>query len=284
MLASYHNHSTFSDGKADVEAVIAAAKKLGVDELGISDHLTLPPAGDPPAWSMKPGDLEPYVKRVRYFQFVQELPLRLGLELDWFERQEDVLREIVEHHPFDFVIGSVHYVGGFPVDGNPHRWNKLTQDEIDEIHRGYWLRVRTMAHSRIFDLAAHLDLPKKFNHLPREQPWDLIDAALDAIADSGMVVELNTAGWKKECGDAYPSAEILRGCCGRDIPVTLSADAHDLVRDFARGAARLREVGYVRVARFHNRIVRFEPIDETVAGGPIPPPRPEAGESEPAEK
>ncbi len=87
-----------------------------------------------------------------------------------------------------------------------------------------------------------------------------IDAALDAIADADLVVELNTAGWHKPIRDAYPDEGLLRRCHRRAIPVTLSADAHQpdhLLRDFDRGAERLRAAGYDRIARFRERERRF---------------------------
>ena len=37
--------------------------------------------------------------------------------------------------------------------------------------------------------------PKKFGFYPSRPPTEQIDAALDAIAEAGLVVELNTAGW-----------------------------------------------------------------------------------------
>jgi len=271
MLATYHNHTTFSDGKADLETLIAHARSIEVDELGVADHLTLHPAGDIPKWSMQPGDLPEYVNAVSAAaQRNDDICLRLGIELDWFDGHDAALRDVVDAHPFDFILGSVHFVGEFPVDGNPHRWGGLSQNEIDDIHSGYWARVRTMAESGLFDVAAHLDLPKKFGYRPREEPWALIDAALDAIAEARMVVEVNTAGWHKACGDAYPSVEILRACHDRGIATTISADAHrpeHLTRDFDRAAARLREVGYESVARFHQRTVTFDPLEQAAARG-----------------
>ncbi|MGI9013410.1 MAG: histidinol-phosphatase HisJ family protein [Phycisphaerales bacterium] len=274
MRATYHNHTTWSDGKASVEELVAHARRLGVNELGISDHLTLPPAGEPPRWSMCSDDLPAYVEEVAAYGFDADMPVRLGIELDWFDSQESQLREVVNRFPFDYIVGSVHFVGRFPVDGNPHRWDALTQDDIDAIHRGYWERMARMAASGIFTIAAHLDLPKKFNHHPSTQPWDVILPALDALAAAKVVVELNTSGWAKACEDAYPSEEILRACCERSIAVTLSADAHDplhLLRDFGRGAERLQAAGYNRIARFMNRRIRFDVIDESVIELPEPP-------------
>lgn len=269
MLATYHTHTTFSDGKASPGAMVDAAVSAGIAEVGFSDHLTLHPGPVEVPWSMDRADLLPYVEAVRAEQRRSSIAVRLGIELDWFDGSEATLRAAVSAHPFDYVIGSVHFIGEFPVDGNPHRWKALTQDEVDAVHRGYWERIARMAASGLFTIAAHLDLPKKFGFVPRRQPQELIDRALDAIAASSMVVELNTSGWHRPCADAYPSAELLIACRARGIETTLSADAHrpeDLLRDFARGAQRLRDAGYERVARFKRGSVTF---DELSAATPI---------------
>ena len=255
--ATYHNHSTFSDGRAPVREVVEHARDLGADEVGLSDHLTLHPSKRV-RWSMEVARLDAYVQTVldARDEMRGSIEVRLGVELDWFDGREDVLRAVIESKPFDYIIGSVHFVGEFPIDGAPQRWRTLDQDVIDQIHRDYWTQMRKMVASGLFDIAAHLDLPKKFGHLPREQPQAEIDAALDALAENDVVVELNTAGWRKACADAYPSLEILRACRERGIAATLSADAHDpadLLRDFDRGRERLREAGYAEVAWFAGR-------------------------------
>ena len=135
------------------------------------------------------------------------------------------------------------------------------------MHRAYWRQIPPMAASGLFDIAAHLDLPKKFGYSPQCDMDRLIAEALDAIAEARMIVELNTNGWHCPCREPYPSAAILRQCRHRDIAVTLSADAHhptQLLRDFSAAAKMLRDAGYERVARFADRQVRFEPIGAAV--------------------
>jgi len=274
MLASYHNHTTFSDGKAPVDDMIAAAQRLGVGEVGLSDHLTLHPAGRMVKWSMKPEALPVYVRAVQRASEGAVAAVRLGIELDWFEGHERALAAAIEAHPFDYVIGSVHFVGEFPIDGVPSRWDALSQAQVDDLHREYWRQVALMARSGLFDIAAHADLPKKFGRLPSRPPRAEIEAALDAIAAAGMVVEVNTAGWHKPCAEAYPSMDILRACRARGVEPTISADAHrpeDILRDFDRAGLLLRDAGYTQVARFERRARRFEPIEFAVPTGPRTP-------------
>jgi histidinol-phosphatase (PHP family) len=97
----------------------------------------------------------------------------------------------------------------------------------------------------------------------------LEDAALDAVRAYGLTVELNTAGFRALCGDAYPSLDLLKRCRSRDIPVTLSADAHrpeQLLAGFDRGLARLREAGYASLVRFRERTCWSEPLADALRG------------------
>lgn len=125
-----------------------------------------------------------------------------------------------------FRIGAVHHVEGRHFDVDISYWCDRSQEARDEIYVKYWALIREMAESRLFDIAAHLELPKKLGFYPTSDLSPHIDAALDAIHASDMVVELNAAGFGKPCADGYPSLQILQKCEERDIPVTLSSDGH----------------------------------------------------------
>ena len=273
MIATYHNHSRWSDGRATIAEVIATARTLAIDELGVSDHFTLHPEGIEPSWSMKPSRISDYIAELQELANDPDAPgspaIRIGLEIDWFTGHADRIGEVISALPLDYAIGSVHYVGGSEIDGSPARWERMTQPERDGTHEQYWRNIAELAQSGVFDIVAHLDLPKKFGYRASRDLKPVMHAALDAIAAAPrpLVVELNTAGWFKPCQDAYPALDILRACRKRDIPVTISADAHDpahLLRAFDRAAERLTEAGYDEIARFRGREMSLEPIAEAV--------------------
>ena len=254
MLASYHVHSSWSDGKGSIPELVDAARAGGLQEIGISDHLALHPSGRPPRWSMPPGRLGEYVAEVRFYMGRKDLSVRLGLEADWFESRREALREVLQEFHFEYVLGSVHYIDpALPsIDSDPAFWGRMPQAKLDEGTERYWRMVRSMADSGLFQVAAHLDLPKKFWRRTGRAPARFIAEALDAVARSRMAVELNTSGRHKPCGEMYPSMSILKACRARDIPVMLSSDAHDpihLLRDFGLGCAALRDAGYSQVLR-----------------------------------
>lgn len=259
MITSYHNHTNWSDGAPTLAAQIQAARQLGLDELGISDHYVLYPGGGDAAreWSMDLDLLGDYVLELRAAaDETKDLTLRIGIEADFFPETVEELRERLAPYPFDYVIGSVHYVDGFPIDRCAPDWDALSQDERNDMWRRYWERIRQMAESRVFDFAAHLDLPKKFGHCASVDLTHEAHAALEAIRGAGMAMEINTAGWSLPAGEAYPALGLLREARRREIPLLINADAHFpefLTRDFDRARALAREAGYTGLVRYENR-------------------------------
>ena len=261
MIATYHNHSTWSDGRAPLVRIISRARALGVDELGISDHFVLHPSGATPSWSMHPDRLGFYVEDVLGFRDSRAPTVLLGLEMDWFPGMASAISCALSPYPFDYLIGSVHEVDGFVVDARADLWDAMTADQQNQVYRRYWLEIRSMADSGLFDIVGHLDLTKKFGHRPTADLGEPIDAALDAVAAAGMTVELNTAGWTLPCKEAYPSDDLLMRCRQRNIPVTITTDAHHpdhLLRDVERAVDHVHRAGYEEQARYRGRKIWFE--------------------------
>ena len=269
MLTSYHCHSRWSDGEGEIADFVRHAAEIGLDEIGLSDHYVLTPDRLHVEWAMPLDALDRYrdVLRSAAEEAGPNLIVRLGLEADFIPETAGDLRDLLADRPFDYVIGSVHSVDGFPIDTSPDDWTRLSQTQRDGLIRAYWVRIRQMAESGIYDFAGHLDLTKKFGFYPSVDISSEVSAALDAIAAAGMAAELNTSGWHVPACEAYPSPDIVRGCFERGIPMLVTADAHtpaNIVRSFKRGYRLLRETGYQEVASFWRRSLRCQPMPERV--------------------
>jgi histidinol-phosphatase (PHP family) len=267
VLATFHNHSSWSDGLPTFADIYAFADRSGVDLLGLSDHFCVLPDGTSPDWSLQPSEVGAYLADVESFRDKGVIEIRVGLEFDWFEDHDKIVRPYAERFPLDYRIGAVHHVEGRQFDVDISYWRDRSPEARDDIYVKYWRLIREMAESRIFDIAAHLDLPKKLGFYPASDLSRHIDDALDAILASDMVVELNTAGFGKPCADAYPSLQILQQCHRRGIPITLSSDGHipeHILFEFERGLAHLHEAGFSKIARFRGRERFFEPLAEAL--------------------
>lgn len=259
MYASYHNHTTFSDGADAPDAFLPYAHAAGVTRLGFADHYykASPQATEAPDWAIQPNQLECYFNTIAELaQTHTDIEIVTGLEFDWLEGSAAWLKPIATDSRLDYTIGSVHFVGDDSIDLSRTYWERLTPDEINDVSRRYWQTLRDMASSHLFDIAGHLDLIKKFNFYPTVDLSNVIAEALDAIRDANMTVELNTAGLRKDCKAYYPTDAILRECFRREIPITISSDAHQahlVAADFDRAADALTRIGYTSFAVFHNR-------------------------------
>ncbi len=267
--ASFHTHTTFSDGADTPAEFIRQARLQQVSILGFSDHYfkASPEATTAPDWALQLDQVETYFTTLQQLQAeTKDIELRIGLEFDWLDGSAAWLAPLTKDTRLDYTIGSVHYLGEDSIDTVPAYWSQRTADERDEAIVRYWKTVRAMAESGLFDIAGHLDLVKKFNAYPTCDVTPLIHEALDAVKASGMVMELNTSGWDKPCHDCYPNETILRAAFHREIPVTLSADAHkaaNLAVHFDEGLDLLWRVGYRSLARFRGREVTFEAIERS---------------------
>jgi histidinol-phosphatase (PHP family) len=267
MIATYHNHSKWSDGKTTFREIYDYAKKVGVDEVGLSDHFCIYPDGTSPDWSLDPIEVKEYLTEVLSFKDRGEISIRVGLEYDWFEGHSGLIGAVAEKISLDYRIGAVHHVEQEQFDVSVEYWAERSPEERDVIWKKYWLQITEMASSGLFDIVAHLDLPKKLGFYPESDMGSYIDDALEAIRESKMVVELNTAGFGKKCASGYPSIDILKMCRLKEIPITLSSDSHSpehILFEFKKGLSRLKESGYKKLARFREREVWFESLDEAL--------------------
>jgi histidinol-phosphatase (PHP family) len=254
---SYHNHTTWSDGTSTLADMIDSARKAGLEELGISDHFALAPEDLRFSWSLAPELLYAYVAEILQAKAdTKDIAIRLGLEVDYYPETMEIIKQRLAPYPFDYLIGSVHFVDDFVIDLNAQPWEGISQDDRNCMWRGYWQLLRAVAESRFFDIIGHFDLPKKFKFYPSIDLTEDALAALDAIAAADMAIEINCSGWDKPVEEAYPSLFYLQEAHRRKIPLIVSSDAHtakNVTRNFERARRLAIEAGYTEFVRYDRR-------------------------------
>ena len=248
---SYHNHSSLSDGASSLEEMCRAAKAAGLREFGMSDHWVIPPPEITDVnWRMEPEKLEFYVSELQRLKKVldsESFTLRIGLEVDFFFENASEVVAGLRKWPFDYLIGSVHYSGVFPVDHDASDWAPLSPGEIETICEEYWRKLEGAALSGFYTFIGHPDLPKKFGYVPEGKYLPHAVRLLDAVRETCGAIELNTSGWFKPCKEQYPAGSILKEARARRIPVVINADAHapaHVARSFDEAAKVLSAAGY----------------------------------------
>ena len=126
---------------------------------------------------------------------------------------------------FDYVVGSVHFIAEGAVDMEEYGVWAREQDP-DLVWRRYFETIAAAARSGLFDILAHPDLVKVWGgeRRPERDPRHYYEPAVEAIAESGIAVEISTAGLRKPVGEIYPGAGLRRdvrrgrGCRSRSPP------------------------------------------------------------------
>lgn len=250
MQYSYHVHSSYSDGKATIDEIIHYAKKIGLDEIGFSDHLHVSDDGFLFPGDMKPERLDDYVRDVLSYSSNIKPKVKLGLEAEFVFNAINRLDKVISKYPFDYVIGSAHRLI------MTARVSKLSQNSINTLVKQYWAVIKQLAESKMFDIVGHLDFFKCFKLNPTIDVSKEIDLALESVKKSDLAVEVNTSGWYLPCEEQYPSVCILEKCKKLDIPIIITADAHqprNLTRGFEKAVGLVKKLGYKKQAYFVKR-------------------------------
>lgn len=231
--STYHNHTTFCDGKSTAEEMVLAAIQAGCSAIGFSGHSY---TWFDKLYCMSKAGTEAYkaeIQRLRE-KYGDRIRILCGVEQDyWSEDPTD---------GYDFVIGSVHYVkkdGCFlSVDNSKEELRKGVNDHYagDSLAfcEDYYRLVADVQNKTGCTFVGHFDLVTKFNETG--ELFDLTDPryvraateAAKALCQQGAVFEMNTGamakGYRTTPYPAVPILEIIRdmGC-----KVVLNADCHD---------------------------------------------------------
>jgi histidinol-phosphatase (PHP family) len=230
-LPDYHVH-TYRCGHAggDSRDFVRRAVERGLLEMAFTDHVPLyflPLEERDPRLAMREDDFPGYVDEVRGLarEFAGQIPVRLGLEADYAEGQEEELSRWLARAEFDVVLGSVHWVAGGWIDA-PGSAARFEREGTEALYREYYRLLAQAASTGLFDVLAHFDLPKKHGHRPSRPLLEAEAAAIDAARRAGCAVEISSAGLRKPVGEAYPEPRLLARIVDAGIPVTFASDAH----------------------------------------------------------
>jgi histidinol-phosphatase (PHP family) len=189
-------------------------------------------------------------------------PVLLGVEMDYVPGKEERIWDFLRRAPWDFVIGSVHFLGDWGIDlaEESHRWQVHDPQEVWE---RYYETMVAAVESRLFDILSHPDLPKIFGHRPPDGTEAWYPVLATALAEAGMAMEVNTAGLRKPIGEIYPNRRLLAAAREAGVPITVGSDAHtpdDVGKGFSEALSLLINAGYRESAAFDGRRRILSPL------------------------
>lgn len=265
-----------------IDAYVEVALGRGADEVGFTEHLyRCVESADVlgPFWELEPRadlaaqtrefvhedrtlSLESYVAVVLDAK-ARGLPVKLGLEVDFFPHSIDAVLDLLEPYPWDFLIGSIHWVGGWAID-HDDAVHEFERRGVERAYQDYFEWETALAASGSVDVLAHADVVKKHGHRLAQPPRELYTKVAAAAAGTETAIEVSTAGLHRPIGEMYPAPEFLEVCFEAGVEITLASDAHvpeDAALDRSLAIAAARAAGYTRRVRFDRRVRAFVPLE-----------------------
>lgn len=271
MKFNFHTHSDFCDGVGKLEEYAISAINKGFCCLGFSGHAPVPFEN---TFAIPQEKIQEYCQGVRMLRekYKEQIKIYLSLEIDYIPGIMYDFKDIKNAYNLDYIIGSVHLVKNsennklwFIDGGKPEKYDK----ELQEVFNGnIKTGVKAFYHQTIQmileeqpDVVGHWDKIKMNNknrYFTEDEPWiqQLEDEVLDALQQTHCICEVNTRGlYKNRHTDFYPSVKLLQKMKQRNIPVTISSDAHnpeEIDLYFDKAVKMLGEIGYKEVFVFDN--------------------------------
>lgn len=265
MIDLHTHHERCGHAQGRLEDYVRTAVVRGVRIFGVSDHAPLfASAGNDPAPGM-------HMPKAAFASYLEEaaalreryrtvLDLRIGVEADHLENGTDAYDAPLADPRLDYRLGAVHYFGGFHVY-DPRRWQE--GPDPDEVHATYYRAVAQAASSGRYEVLAHIDAVKARGTAPTHSVQRARSEMVEAIAASGVAVEVNASGFRK-CGEAFPSPALIEDLHRAGVPFTYGSDAHapsEVGHAFDDVVAQLLAVGVRRLASWSRR----ERVDVEIA-------------------
>jgi histidinol-phosphatase (PHP family) len=251
-----------------------AAHAKGLAAIGFSAHAPVGKTGLKTTWHMKDERLGAYLDEVNAARrrWEGKIAVYVGLELDYIKGLRCALDSDIKALDLDYLIGSVHYIippqgAPFTVDGPAAELETGISEgfagDAEAMMNAYWDAVTEMLALGGFDIVGHLDLVKKNNAANRFFNMESaaymrrVEEAVCAAASGGFVVEVNTGGINRgHLAEPYPSPAIMRLMRRHNVPVMISADAHnarDLDGHYQTACQMLLDAGYTSHVVFEGR-------------------------------
>ncbi|WP_107838933.1 histidinol phosphate phosphatase domain-containing protein [Metasolibacillus meyeri] len=267
-----------------LDLYLQQAKRLGLQEVGIVDHLYR--FKETRAYferymeldeQHEYGSLQRYwlervmtenmdefietIQRAKEKWRAQGVTLKLGIEADYFIGGEEELASLLKDYPWDFVIGSVHFVDGWGFDNPQTEYIFKGMDEValKQHYQRFFETVESMITSNLFDFVAHLDNFKVFNYKVQDELF--LDAAYERVAQvlkaTNTATEIN-AGlyYRYPVKEMCPGPRFLQTLLAHGVEFTVSSDSHfpdDLGKFTFDNVQQLKEAGISSLVTFTKR-------------------------------
>ena len=212
------------------------------------------PGDDFDDWRMLERDLDLYIEKID--QAAVENPsvtIRKSLEIDFVPGYEEWMRDLAKRFKWDYLIVSVHYLGGKWSFDHPNHRDSWSGRDVNAAWAEYYELLRQSAALGVFDIIGHCDLIKVFGDKPSGDCAAMWRPFLEEVKRQDIAIEINTNGLNKPCGEMYPSPALLEMAGEIGVGLTFGSDAHRPGRvgeQFDQAIALAKRTGFTHHRRF----------------------------------
>ena len=244
----FHMHTDSSpDGHASAFDMCCSAIEKGIKHIALTDHLDFPDY-----------ETDDYANRVirSWDEMTSVLPrvegkliVSRGIELGSPLLMPEVTDEVLNTHPYDFVLASLHQLGRNP----DFYFVDFTKVDIIRTIDEYFTGLYNIVEWGRFSSLSHLTYP--FRYIPKElapndySRWmDQIDEIFKLLIDKNLSMEINTSGLRKAIGVTSPDMPLIKRYkeLGGQM-ITIGSDAHyaqDVGADIDTAIEMAKTVGF----------------------------------------
>lgn len=269
IIADFHMHSHNSeDSEESMEAMILRGIELGFKSMCFTEHQDIDfhdPHIRDNAFSLNTDSYLYELLGLRE-KYKDQINVLFGVEIGMQPHLRKELALYAKAYEFDYIIGSVHLIGG----RDPYYEDYYEGKTDEEVYREFF--VETMKNLKIFsnfDVLGHLDYIVRYGRTKdRDYSYDkykdVIDPILEWLVEHEKGLELNTKGGKFGMKDFNPCKDIVKKYreLGGEI-ITIGSDAHkaeEMGRDFDEAVRSLKECGFDYYTTFEKRTPEFHKI------------------------
>jgi histidinol-phosphatase (PHP family) len=251
-----------------MEAMARAAAAQGIRQIGFSDHFDPIPL-DYCHGYFQPGAWWQALASCREL-FLDTISIQAGVEIGEPHLFPEETAELLDRHPWDYVLGSLHWVDQQMVFEDVY-----FERTPDEAYTHYFVEMQKLVADGDFDILAHMDVVKRygFDNYGNFEP-DRYEAEIRTVlrtaSERGLAIEVNTSTLRRPIGETSPGSKLLRWFREEGgLHVTLGSDAHHTEHvgfGLERALKNLKDAGFSQLTGFEKR----EPYLFDIEAGPRP--------------
>ena len=258
---NYHTHCYLCDGAGNPVEYAEVARARGFSSLGFSSHAPLPFHVD---WVMRRESLPEYQREIDIAKshVKNAVEVFTGLEIDYVPDSMGPEARAFPEIDLDFIIGSVHFVQSqtgeqLPIDGSLDEFTDTVErgmnGDIRALVSGYYANMREMLTAYSPDILGHPDVIRKNNSGRRffdtSDSWyrNEVTATIEAVAQNGCIVEINTGALARGRDALYPESWVVEALREKNVRMMVNTDAHapaQLGHGYDRAFSVLKHAGF----------------------------------------